>query len=79
VCNSTLILTGRDICLFHLQKAPHTLADVVTTEWNRPYSREMAAFPAVSILIRKSANSDYNATVMIPSIYEIYLAYPARQ
>ena len=32
----------------HLQNAPHT-QDVVTAElWDRPYSREVAAFPAVS-------------------------------
>lgn len=32
----------------HLQNAPHT-QDVVTADvWDRPYSREVAAFPAVS-------------------------------
>ncbi len=29
-----------------LKNAPHTAAIVTTTEWNRPYSREQAAFPA---------------------------------
>ena len=30
-----------------LTNAPHTLADVVADVWDRPYSRERAAFPAV--------------------------------
>ncbi|XP_059475308.1 glycine dehydrogenase (decarboxylating), mitochondrial [Neocloeon triangulifer] len=29
-----------------LKMAPHTQAQVITSEWNRPYSRELAAFPA---------------------------------
>jgi glycine dehydrogenase len=29
-----------------LKNAPHTATQVMRTEWNRPYSREMAAFPA---------------------------------
>lgn len=29
-----------------LRRAPHTAADVVATTWDRPYSREMGAFPA---------------------------------
>lgn len=29
-----------------LKNAPHTATAVATTEWNRPYSREQAAFPA---------------------------------
>ncbi|HWG96864.1 MAG TPA: glycine dehydrogenase (aminomethyl-transferring), partial [Nitrospira sp.] len=29
-----------------LKNAPHTAAMVTATEWNRPYSRELAAFPA---------------------------------
>jgi glycine dehydrogenase len=29
-----------------LKNAPHTAAVVTATEWNRPYSREQAAFPA---------------------------------
>ncbi|WKZ57214.1 MAG: aminomethyl-transferring glycine dehydrogenase [Bdellovibrionota bacterium] len=28
-----------------LKNAPHTALDVVASEWNRPYSREQAAFP----------------------------------
>lgn len=29
-----------------LTMAPHTLADVTASDWNRPYSRELGAFPA---------------------------------
>ncbi len=29
-----------------LKRAPHTLAQVAANEWNRPYGRETAAFPA---------------------------------
>jgi glycine dehydrogenase len=29
-----------------LKRAPHTLAQIAGNEWNRPYSRESAAFPA---------------------------------
>ncbi|CAG4937772.1 unnamed protein product [Colias eurytheme] len=29
-----------------LKMAPHTQEDVITEDWNRPYSREQAAFPA---------------------------------
>src|SRR5690606_14678551 len=29
-----------------LKNAPHTLADIINTNWDRPYSREQAAFPA---------------------------------
>lgn len=30
--------------------APHTQEEVISEEWNRPYTREQAAFPAVSLL-----------------------------
>ena len=30
-----------------LTNAPHTLEDVIANEWDRPYARESAAFPAV--------------------------------
>lgn len=32
-----------------LKMAPHTQSQVINGEWNRPYSREIAAFPAVSL------------------------------
>lgn len=38
-----------DIRTNPLKMAPHTQEQVISTEWNRPYSREQAAFPAVSI------------------------------
>jgi glycine dehydrogenase len=36
-----------------LKNAPHTADAVIATEWNRPYSREQAAFPAPWIRDRK--------------------------
>jgi glycine dehydrogenase len=30
-----------------LKRAPHTLQQVFASVWDRPYTREMAAFPAV--------------------------------
>lgn len=30
------------------QMAPHTQAEVLSSNWDRPYSREVAVFPAVS-------------------------------
>jgi hypothetical protein len=34
-----------------LKRAPHTLSQVFDTHWDRPYSREVAAFPAVSFIL----------------------------
>jgi len=36
-----------------LKSAPHTAAVVTATEWNRPYSREQAAFPAPWVVHNK--------------------------
>jgi glycine dehydrogenase len=36
-----------------LKNAPHTAAVVTATEWNRPYSREQAAFPAPWVKLNK--------------------------
>jgi glycine dehydrogenase len=36
-----------------LRRAPHTLAQVVADDWDRPYSRERAAFPAPGLRARK--------------------------
>ena len=33
-----------------LKRSPHTLGDVSSSNWDRPYPREMGAFPAVSFL-----------------------------
>ena len=32
-----------------LANAPHTLADVITDQWEHPYSRELAAYPVESL------------------------------
>lgn len=36
-----------------LHHAPHTLADIVDAEWDRPYSREVAAFPVAAVKVNK--------------------------
>ena len=36
-----------------LKHAPHTAASVVAAEWDRPYSREAAAFPAAALKVSK--------------------------
>ena len=36
-----------------LKHAPHTAASVVDAEWNRPYSREVAAFPVAALKTSK--------------------------
>lgn len=36
---------------FVLQMAPHSLACVSSSNWDRPYSREHAAFPLVSVVV----------------------------
>ena len=36
-----------------LKHAPHTAASVLAAEWNRPYSREMAAFPVAALKTSK--------------------------
>jgi len=42
-----LIATGKlDKTVNPLKMSPHSLTDVVSSTWNRPYSVEMAAFPA---------------------------------
>lgn len=40
-----------DIKVNPLKMSPHTQFQVVNSEWNRPYTREQAAFPAVSCKI----------------------------
>lgn len=37
-----------DINVNPLKMAPHTQEQVISSKWDRPYSRELAAFPAVS-------------------------------
>lgn len=36
-----------------LKHAPHTSASVIAAEWNRPYSREVAAFPVAALKASK--------------------------
>jgi glycine dehydrogenase len=41
------VITGKiDAQNNPLKNAPHTLADITDANWNRPYTREVAAFPA---------------------------------
>ncbi len=36
-----------------LSNAPHTLADIIEGEWERPYSREVAAYPVNAVKVNK--------------------------
>lgn len=38
-----------DIAINPLKMAPHTQSQVISSEWNRPYTRQQAAFPAVNL------------------------------
>ncbi|MDQ6739525.1 MAG: glycine dehydrogenase (aminomethyl-transferring), partial [Actinomycetota bacterium] len=58
-----------------LRRAPHTAAAVVTSSWDRPYSREQAAFPLSSLRTDKyfppvgridGANGDRNLICSCP-------------
>lgn len=33
-----------------LKMAPHTQEQIISGQWNRPYSRKQAAYPAVSLM-----------------------------
>jgi glycine dehydrogenase len=37
-----------------LKGSPHTLSEVTANEWDRPYTREQAAFPVDALRQRKS-------------------------
>ena len=37
-----------------LTNAPHTLEDVISDKWNRPYAREKAAYPVAGLRAHKS-------------------------
>jgi Glycine cleavage system protein P (pyridoxal-binding), C-terminal domain len=37
-----------------LTMAPHTQGQVISSDWDRPYTREQAAFPAVRTLHQSS-------------------------
>ena len=60
-----------------LKGSPHTLSEVTANEWNRPYSREQAAFPVASLRERKlwptvgridSAYGDRNLVCTCPPV-----------
>jgi hypothetical protein len=46
-----------DIRTNPLTMAPHTQGQVISSDWNRPYTREEAAFPAVSNLHQTAKKS----------------------
>lgn len=47
-----------------LKLSPHTQGQVTCSEWDRPYTREQAAFPAVSICMRNYLlNQEINYTL----------------
>ncbi|MEH6813907.1 MAG: aminomethyl-transferring glycine dehydrogenase, partial [Motiliproteus sp.] len=48
-----------------LKNAPHTQADLVAVEWNRPYSREEAVFPVAGL----KTNKFWPATNRIDNVY----------
>lgn len=43
-----------DIIQNPLKNAPHTQLQVIVKDWDLPYSREVAAFPAVSMTILRN-------------------------
>jgi glycine dehydrogenase len=62
-----------------LKRAPHTIAQVAADNWDRPYSRELAAFPAPGLRERKvwpsvaridSAFGDRNLVCTCPAVDE---------
>ncbi|GLV44459.1 uncharacterized protein CBL_10263 [Carabus blaptoides fortunei] len=55
-----------DVRVNPLKMAPHTQAEVVSSEWNRPYSREQAAFPAPFV---KQENKVWPSVSRIDDIY----------
>ena len=71
-----------------LKHAPHTAAAVAATEWDRPYSREQAAFPAPWLAVHKywppvarvdNAYGDRNLVCTCPPMeaYELIRGAPA--
>ena len=66
-----------------LRRAPHTLATVTANEWDRPYSREQAAYPVESLRREKfwpavaridNAFGDRNLVCTCPSVEEMATA-----
>ena len=63
-----------------LRNAPHPVEDLLTSEWNRPYSREEAAFPVARLKTNKfwpsvsridGAYGDRNLICSCPSVDEV--------
>ena len=69
-----------------LKQAPHTMAAVIAEDWDRPYSRQQAAFPLPDQQQNKvwpavaridNAYGDRNLICTCPSVEEIALAVAA--
>jgi hypothetical protein len=60
-----------------LKRSPHTLSQVFDTNWDRPYSREVAAFPAVSLWLWLNLTHPYlhhlNILVMCLHAFQYFL------
>jgi len=63
-----------------LKRAPHTQAAVTANQWDRPYSRQEAAFPVAGLLTNKlwpavarinNAYGDRNLVCSCPSVQEL--------
>ena len=70
-----------------LRRAPHTLAAVTADRWDRPYSREQAAFPLPDQRLSKfwpavaridNAHGDRNLVCTCPSVEELASVQPVR-
>jgi glycine dehydrogenase len=70
-----------------LKRAPHTLASVTAETWDRPYSRQQAAFPLADQHDNKfwphvaridNAYGDRNLVCTCPSVAELADLEPAR-
>lgn len=59
-----------------LKNAPHTLRMVCNSNWNRPYSREKAAFPAVSVKTNKIVFAKKNYYSKLTIIRFVFFSIP---
>lgn len=60
-----------DVRVNPLKMAPHTQKQTISSEWNRPYSREQGAFPAVcqyAKLLLSKINSNCSHCVLQPFV-----------
>ena len=69
-----------------LKRAPHTMAAVMAEDWDRPYSRQQAAFPLPDLQQSKvwpavaridNAYGDRNLICTCPSVEEVAVAVAA--